>query len=170
VVSKCRFESIRRARGVCVMAPLPRSSDGSAGTEPSRKRVAAEKAESTFHILPRLEQPPHSRGWFTSLLHYVRHSRRHKERVLPGIYPALLRALEQFVKHERPGGRWTAADRHLAIWLLSKSLSEHRCPLPGRSLPGLARRNYGKTTALPPLGGAVCGASQSASARPSGRR
>ena len=29
-------------------------------------------------------------------------------------------------------------------------LSEHRCPLPGRSLPARARRNYGKTTAVHP--------------------
>jgi hypothetical protein len=29
----------------------------------------------------------------------------------------------------------------------NRPLSEHRCPLPCRSLPGFARRNYGKTTA-----------------------
>jgi hypothetical protein len=30
----------------------------------------------------------------------------------------------------------------------NRPLSEHRYPLPGRSLPAHARRNYGKTTAL----------------------
>jgi hypothetical protein len=29
----------------------------------------------------------------------------------------------------------------------NRPLPEHRCPLPCRSLPGSARRNYGKTTA-----------------------
>jgi len=32
-----------------------------------------------------------------------------------------------------------------------RPLPEHRCPLPGHSLPDYARRNYGKTTALPPF-------------------
>jgi hypothetical protein len=34
----------------------------------------------------------------------------------------------------------------------NRPLPEHRCPLPCRSLPAHARRNYGKTTAVEPRG------------------
>jgi hypothetical protein len=44
--------------------------------------------------------------------------------------------------------------RHFRQFVGKRPLSEHRCPLPGRSLPARARRNYGKTTALPPFGSA----------------
>jgi hypothetical protein len=37
--------------------------------------------------------------------------------------------------------------RHFGQLVGNRPLSEHRCPLPGRSLPAHARRNYGKTTA-----------------------
>ncbi|MDF3052925.1 MAG: hypothetical protein K0S19_1030, partial [Geminicoccaceae bacterium] len=37
--------------------------------------------------------------------------------------------------------------RHFGQLVGKRPLPEHRCPPPGRSLPALARRNYGKTTA-----------------------
>jgi hypothetical protein len=44
------------------------------------------------------------------------------------------------LESSRPG-------RHFGQPVGNRPLSEHRCPLPGRSLPAPARRNYGKTAA-----------------------
>src|SRR5215211_5160077 len=52
------------------------------------------------------------------------------------------------VNQDSPDPESSGLGRHFRQLVGNRPLSEHRCPLPCPLLPGLARRNYGKTTAF----------------------
>jgi hypothetical protein len=64
----------------------------------------------------------------------------------PGISPRALPRLGS--NQDSPDPESCRPGRFFRQPVGNRPLSEHRCPLPGRSLPAYARRNYGKTTAV----------------------